>query len=232
VNLCGKLCNKLGFYKRLQKGENDMRQVIKIVAISVTTLGLFSCAEVHREAAIGSNTYLTKSQSIPATQIPKTVASNNVPMQTFYPIPPVSMAPMAQTPSTVPPGLPVQAETAAPVATVQAQQQPETQQASAVLASSSTALVLNMGYNQAWSAVGKALHSTGYKVMQQDNGLGAYFVLDEADSGGKLQTTTPIYQVHLKNLNSTTSVTVLDDKNQPANPAVSARILGALKRGL
>lgn len=206
------------------KGENNMRQVIKVLAITVTSIGLFSCAAVHREAAVGSNTYLKKSQTIPATQIPKSVASN-VPMQTYYPIPPVSMAPLAQAPSTVPPGLPMQPQPT-PVASAAQPQNP------VVAASSSTALVLNMSYNQAWSAVGKALRSSGYKVMQQDNSLGAYFVLDLAGTGGKLQTGTPIYQVHLKNLGDTTSVNVLDDKNQPADPAVSGRILGALKRGL
>ena len=198
-----------------------MRRVIKVLAITATSLGLFSCAAFHREAAVGSDAYLKKSQTIPATQIPKTVASN-VPMQTYYPIPPVSMAPVMQPPSTVPPGsqqpMPLQTATV--------------QQNSVIAAFSSTALVLNMNYSQAWPAVGKALRGSGYKVMQQDNSLGAYFVLDLAGTGGKLKSDTPIYQVHLKSLGNTTSVTVMNAQNQPADPGVSGRILGALKRGL
>ncbi|HVV69285.1 MAG TPA: hypothetical protein VHE99_09700 [Gammaproteobacteria bacterium] len=95
-------------------------------------------------------------------------------------------------------------------------------------------LTLNVGYDQAWSKVGKGLPSAGYPVMEQDNSSGTYYVLDKVSSGGVIKRDTPIYQVHLEKQGAkATTVTVVNPQNQQAAPSgVTSRILSALKNSM
>jgi uncharacterized lipoprotein len=191
--------------------------------IGIRLIGTFFVALLTGCAAFQSSSQdnWTQAQSISETKLPHDGNSN---IETYYPIPPVSMAPMVQ-PNVLPPG--------SEIARTQAQSQARVMpQRSSVVASSASAIILNSNYDQAWQQVGRALRASGYKIMQQDSSLGSYYVLDLASSGGKLKDTTPIYQVHLANKANNVAVNVLNEKSQVANTAVSSRILGAIRSRL
>lgn len=189
-----------------------------IFSLLIITILLAGCSSFSKQS-----NYMN-AKNLPPTRVPRAMVLG--PQQTFYPIPPVSMAPMAGNPSLLPPG--------SRSAQIQAQKQMMTQanapaRTSAVIASSSTSLVLNLNYDQAWNDVGRALKSSGNKVMQQDKSMGAYYILDLAGTGGQLKTTTPIYRVSIKSVGNNMNVTLLDANNNLVNPSVSSRILGRLK---
>src|SRR4029077_9133281 len=94
-------------------------------------------------------------------------------------------------------------------------------------------VTINYDYSQAWDKVGQALRASGYRVLQQDNSLGRYYVLDLAGTSGKLQRNTPIYQVHLIEIGTgKTQLNLLDAHNKPADGATARRILGAVQQKL
>ena len=204
---------------------------IKQLSLIVLSIALASCASTatQTESAPQSNTkqpaYVKEAKSVSPTQLPSGMSARN--MQNYYPIPPVSLGPTA-TPPLTPPG-----SQAAQNQALLAANGPAAPAPSNVInqsASSSSSLVLNLDYQKAWGKVGQALHSAKYQVLQQDRTIGAFYVLDTASSGGQLKTTTPIYQVHLSASGGSTSVTILNDKNQPADSAVAGRIIGAVRQ--
>lgn len=211
-----------------------MRYLRKIMILSIS-LALTGCATVEKKLsapkADNSPVYVKKAKTIPQTQMPPGMTSTN--MQSYYPIPPVTEGAMDKIPNTLPPGSQAaqqRAQQQSASVSQQAAASPQAQSHSIISpASTSTSLVLNVGYPQAWNRVGQGLNGSGYQVLQQDRSLGTYYVLDVAGSGGKLKTDTPIYQVRLRGSGDSTTVTLSDSKNQPANPAVAARILHALK---
>lgn len=108
---------------------------------------------------------------------------------------------------------------------------PTAQQANASLAGGG--LSVNMGYQETLSKTGKALPSAGYPVMEKDESAGTFYVLDKVGSGGKIERDTPIYQVRVLNSSgSPTQIKLLNSNGQAVSPAVSNRILGALKNKL
>lgn len=189
--------------------------------------GLAGCATFHRPDN-GDTSYLKQANSVAPTKIPTGLETTD--MQSYYPIPPVNIGPTGyayQIPL-APPGSQLAQKQIAqtPVA------MPAPARASIVAASSSSGLVLNQNFDQAWSSVARGLRAAGYKIMQQDKSLGAYFILDLVGSGGQLKADTPIYQLRLNPNANTTTVTLLDDKGNAANQNISGRILGALKQQL
>lgn len=107
--------------------------------------------------------------------------------------------------------------------------EPQPQRMQAQVSNTGSGISTNMSYSQAWSKVGKALPSSGYPIMEQDNSTGTYYVLDKSSTGGLIKRDTPIYQVRVQRSGEGTNINVLNAQNQPANGAVSSKILGALK---
>lgn len=198
-----------------------MSSKAKVIILLVVAGFLSACATV-RKMDTDDNDYLKQSKTVASTKLPSNLSMSE---SSYYPIPPLTMGPMQQS-NIAPPGSQLmQRQPQQAVAT-------PASRASAVIASSSNALVLNIPFAQAWKQVGKALAASGYKVMQQDQGIGTYFILDLASTDGQLKANTPIYQLHLKPSGGTTSVTLFDDQGHPANVSVASRIMNALKRNL
>lgn len=93
-----------------------------------------------------------------------------------------------------------------------------------------TTLPLNMTMQTAWSKVSSALQAGGYQVLDQDESMHAYYVLDSAQTDNKITTTTPIERVTLAAKDKQVVVSVLDQNNKPADDAVSTRILTAIQK--
>ena len=204
-----------------------MRFLKEILLITMTT-SLVACSTMSSDSK-QQNDYLKQAKTVAPTKVPANLDASG--MQPYYPIPPVTMGPLQQPQSfsIVPPGSRL-AQSQMPLSDAKPALAPA--RTSAVVASSNNTLVLNLPYQQAWSQTGKALQASGYKVMQQDKSMGAYFVLDLAGTGGQLKANTPIYQVHVKPTGNATSITLFDDKGNPADAAVGSRILGALRKNL
>ncbi|QLH43629.1 MAG: outer membrane protein assembly factor BamC [Coxiellaceae bacterium] len=188
--------------------------LIKSAVPAILGLALIGCSTTGKQA----NSYESQAKSVPPTKVP--AGMNTKSMQNYYPIPSTASQATGTNPSIVPPGS--QAVQQSPASQAPAQSKAATM--------SGNSLVINNSYDQAWGKVGSALQSSGYKILQQDKGLGAYYVLDTAGSGGTLKVNTPIYQVHLKSAGNVTEVNVYNDQNQAAPGAVSGRILSAIKQ--
>lgn len=205
-----------------------MGKYCKIIMIFGLLAVIAGCATVSRQTNHDRD-YLKQTRSVAPTRVPPGLSAAGA--QSYYPIPPITLGPVKNVvplqPSILPPG--------SEAATQQAQKfnnPPAPAPASIVTASSSTSLVLGTDYNHSWDKVGQGLRASGYKVMQQDKSVGGFFIVNEAETGGQLTANTPIYQVHLTPSGNSTTVTILNDKNQPASPAVSSRVLGALRSKL
>lgn len=190
----------------------------KIILLSLGSLLLAGCAATQRALEPAEATDYMQAQEIPAAHINETPTR----AQSYYPIP-ANDSNGRLLPSVVPPGssikpvgMPQRAVAVAPVRNT------------AVVAASNNTLVLNLGPQQAWSEVGKALRASGFQIAQQDQSVGTYYILDVGRSG-RLQPNTPIYQVTVKTINNSARVTVYDEQNRPANPSASARILKGIK---
>ncbi len=155
--------------------------------------------------------------SVASVTVPADLSASNI--KNNYAIPEAEAT--EQPSSLAPPGSNLQK--------IQAQNQPATAQAATFSGSS---LQLNMPFATAWNKVGRALPAAGYQVMEKYSYSGTYYILDKAGTGGVVKRDTQIYQVHLQKNGDATAVSLLNDKNQSADSAISGRILGALKNKL
>lgn len=125
---------------------------------------------------------------------------------------------------------------APPVATVSATQLLNSN-ASAPVAQAAQAnalqLQLHMSEQKAWESVGRALLAAHVQVLDQDDTMGSYFILDPTATNNRITATTPIYRINLLAQGSDmTQVVVLDQKDQKADSMVTARVLSTLRRSL
>jgi uncharacterized lipoprotein len=80
-----------------------------------------------------------------------------------------------------------------------------------------------INYSQAWVKVSHVLRATGYKIVEKDNSMGTYYVIDTSSTGGKVKRDMPIYQVNLKSAGNGTVVAV-----SPANARLETRLKQSL----
>jgi uncharacterized lipoprotein len=73
---------------------------------------------------------------------------------------------------------------------------------------------VGINYSQAWVKVGHVLHAANYKVVEKDNLMGMYYVVDTSSTGGKVKKDMPIYQVSLKPSGNGTVVTVIPSNSR------------------
>ncbi len=167
--------------------------------------------------------------SVPPAQIPADLSSAQA--QNTFTVPGAT----EQTPTTyplpaTPPGSNLQPATKPAASTPSS---PNIAASEAAAINGRIGLSVQMPYQQAWTQVGKALPKAGYPIMEQDASSGVYYIVDKVGSGGVIQRDTPIYQLHLQKVGDTKTMgTLTNSQNQPASPAVSQRILGAVKRSL
>jgi uncharacterized lipoprotein len=200
-----------------------MHIIMRTLGISAIAIGLAGCAATHRLIHRHDNDYLKHASSEPALKVPANVSKKKI--QSAYPVPKASTTETAP-PSLVPPGSQIN----------QIRQKMETKKTSSkaemgrlvTLKSGNPALVLAMTEKAAWPAVGSALQKSGYQVLDQDNAMAAYFVLDPQESSGKLTSKTPILRVNLKAKGDNTIVTMATHTDKKLAKNVSKRVLSAV----
>lgn len=199
----------------------------KIVLCSIILTGLTACSITPSAEKVAKQTQVPRVpnavESVPPVVVSSLDSSN---IKNNYAIP--DAIPEGDSASSIaPPGSNLQQ--------IQTQHLASNQAASAPakpVSFAGTSLNLNMPFAEAWSKVGKALSASGYQVMEKYDYSGTYYILDKSGTGGMVKRDTQIYQVHLQKNGDTTTVSLLNDKNKPADPAVSGRILGAVKNKL
>lgn len=198
---------------------------------AILTAGLTSCSTWNGAGNEGAPRVAEyqNAQEVPATELPPTVRSNRI-MNT-HPIP-AGSAQVSPQPSLAPPDSGLGQErgstmsgpsSATPASTTTSPQNTNvrvTRQESSLVHPTANGAMVSLNYGKTWSAVGRALNSAGYKIMQQDSEIGAYYVVDK--TSGKLTTSTPIYQVHLQKKGDSTIVTT-------NNATVRDRVVNSLR---
>ncbi len=201
-------------------------KVLKYFGVLSLGVLLAACSSFGAGNKYSSKDYAKHAESVPPIKVPN--GANAPKLQAYYKVPAMQIHP-GQKPSLVPPGSKVlQYEKTA--------QAPKTAQQHKVWAAwgrDSDSLILPIKAASAWSKVGTALRQTPYQILDQDNGLGAYYVLDTTRTGDKITSTTPIYRVNVTAMGATkTKVVVLNKGNQPANAVIAKRILTALQKNI
>ncbi len=198
-----------------------MNQYLRIIFIGLLGGCLAACSN-HNTA------YLKQSQTVHPIVAPSGVGIQ--PSQSFYPVS-GSAGASSQPPSMVPPGSNLdrfKKKNSAEAAGLQKQEFARL----FLDKSGQETLLINAKNQQAWAFVGDALHRTPYKVLDQDEGMNSFYVLDKAVSGGRIQETTPIYRVYLQSQGNQTEVGLLDQTNKPVDSEIAKRILSDLQEKL
>lgn len=93
-------------------------------------------------------------------------------------------------------------------------------------------LTISQNPQQAWAQIGKALRGTSYQVLDQDQSMNSYYILDAVSTDNQVTKATPIYRVYLKAVGNQTEVSILDHNNQRASSDVASRIIDAIQHHL
>lgn len=140
-----------------------------------------------------SHSYLQESGSIPEVQSTPTAQIKTGP--NFFPLPPIDNIQLArQTPSLIPPGSNLERFQKSPAAPVTAAPQPK---ALVQLQNGRSILSVNEPVATAWKDLPKALAQTPYPILDQDEAMESYYVLDTTQTKGQITQTTPIYRMNL-----------------------------------
>ncbi len=85
---------------------------------------------------------------------------------------------------------------------------------------------------QAWTRVGRALHQSSYQILDQDSGMGTYYILDTKKTGNKVTDKTPIYHLLVKQVGDHSEVLLTNQHNKPLDSKVTHRVLATLLKQL
>ena len=201
-----------------------------IALIIASTLLLSACAKKTGVLRSHTNDYQEYASSVHTFKVP------NGNQLAYYPI--AQPKPGNVATSTLPPGFYPdqvikdhdmrevamrQAKKGEKMATVQ------TDSTMTTAAANATELPLTMSMKTAWAKVSDSLQQAGYQILDQDESLHSYYVLDSSQTDHKITTSTPIERVLLTPKDQQVIVSVLDQNNKPASADISGRILGAIK---
>jgi uncharacterized lipoprotein len=67
---------------------------------------------------------------------------------------------------------------------------------------------IGLNFSQAWVKASHVLQAANYKIVEKDQSMGTYFVIDTSGTGGKVKKDMPIYQVHLRPSGNGTIVSI------------------------
>jgi len=85
---------------------------------------------------------------------------------------------------------------------------------------------------QVWARVGRVLKASNYQILDRDNAMGSYYVLDTQQTNNQITKQTPIYRLYVKQVGTNTQIKVLNQKDRPANAKVASRILATIQTNL
>lgn len=179
-----------------------------------------------------SHSYLQESGSIPEVQSTPTAQIKLGP--NFFPLPPIDNIQVArQTPSLVPPGSNLERfkkQPAAPSASSAPAAAPLAPQAKALVQSQNGLTILSAKepVAAAWKDLPKALAQTPYHILDQDESMESYYVLDTTQTKGQITQKTPIYRMSLVQAGSATSIELTGRDGSPLPADISQRILSTV----
>ncbi len=82
--------------------------------------------------------------------------------------------------------------------------------------------------DQNWKKISSALSPAGLQMLDSDNSLGVFFVVDVANTKGKISTHSPIYRINLIKKDKQTIVTLTNQRNKPVSDQLQFMILQRL----
>lgn len=177
-----------------------------------------------------------RSQTTPPLQVPAGLDRTNVGDDDVVP-PALTQSPV-QAPGLLPPGsLAEQVATGAVPKTVlkekiESPAAANTTGSAAVSDNNGPTLTLGESTAVIWKKVGDSLQHAGYVVANQNQKTSVYYILDTPSTFGKVKTDTPIYQLHLQDVNGVAQVFVTDNDGKPIDANTAQRILDDLKDAL
>ncbi|MBA2655178.1 MAG: hypothetical protein H0U71_08980 [Gammaproteobacteria bacterium] len=202
-------------------------RIVNISIISIAILGLSACSTIgDRDGFLKdeSKSY-TKEKPVDRTVvIPQNLSSNNV--QDYYEVPQAAPDAANIQPPLIPPGSAVPQPKSQPLIMSQQDRIRNAESAKIQGHTNPTAngsKPVGVNFSQAWVKVGHVLQAAKYKIVERDNTLGTYYVVDTTGTGGKVKKDMPIYQVHLKPSGQGTVVSV-----SPSNPGLQNQLNSSL----
>lgn len=192
--------------------------LMRRVALVACILMLGGCTWVSKKMNQHDDDYLKQSDTIASTRIPSGVKTE--PMESYYPVPAGESTGTAAPPSVVPPGSAIQTS------------EQEVKQGTDLVAESPDILFIKAPPASAWPKVASALKASDLTVLDQDQGMGAYFILDKVQTHHQVTKETPILRVNLQPQEGGTLVSVASQENKPLPPVVEQRIIDTLKKYL
>lgn len=184
--------------------------------VCVTGL-LAGCSWVNHVSKRHNNDYLAQSNEIAPLTLPAGKSRDQ--LKAFYPTP--SNRPAEKTPpSLLPPG----SHIAHPTSNSQTSlvKQPD----------GAEALFIKSNPEVAFKDVGNALTDSGYRVLDQDQSLGAYFVLDAQQTNGRITKATPIVRVNVISDGTGSEVTLASHGGEHLTPQINDRVLRTIQQHL
>ncbi|MBI5447778.1 MAG: hypothetical protein HY939_03510 [Gammaproteobacteria bacterium] len=87
--------------------------------------------------------------------------------------------------------------------------------------------------DRVWKKLEKALNRRKLRILQKNQEIKVYYILDTYPTDGKITLKTPIYQVHLRATEEqNTEIYLLDNDGHKPNAAVAQRLLTEIQQGL
>jgi len=203
-----------------------MQTIKRISLISLVVLGLSACTTVREYGFFKDETQsYRKVRPVESTVvIPQNLSSKNV--QDYYEVPQPAAEAGSGEPPLTPPGSQIAQPSARPSGMSQIDRIRNAESAKIQGHTSPAANApkpVGVQFPQAWVKVGHILQAANYKVVEKDNSLGTYYVVDTTGTGGKVKKDAPIYQVHLKAAGNGTLVTV-----NPSNAGLQRKLNSSL----
>lgn len=193
-------------------------RLVRISIISLAAVALSACSSIGERYGFlkdETQSYQRTSSIERPVVIPQNLSSNQV--QDYYEVPQVASDANSMQPPITPPGANIAPPKQSMEDRIRNAENAKIQGHTSSAASGPAPVALN--FSQAWTKVGSILKASGYKVMEKDNVLGTYYVIDTNGTGGKMKKDMPIYQIHLKASGNSTVITVT-----PANPTLQSQI--------
>jgi uncharacterized lipoprotein len=189
---------------------------ISLILLAVLSLSACTTIQNHGFMKDDKQSYRKVPPLERTVVIPQNLNSKTV--QDYYEVP-QSIEESHGEPSLVPPGSSLEARQA------RSQQDRIRTAENAKIQGHSSRVVTNgptpigANYGEAWVKVGHVLQAAKYKIVEKDNTLGTYYVIDTSRTNGKVKKDMPIYQVHLKSSGRGTIVSV-----SPANAQLQSQL--------
>lgn len=181
---------------------------IKTCGLACLSLLMAGCAGTFSGS---DDAYLKDSRSLPPTQDTHAVKVKHE--KQYLPAEDELAGPDYQTPSMIPPG-----------------EHLSTNKKAILTGPKASVLIVRAKLPVVWKQLATVLPRTPYTIMDKDQALHSYFVVDKVKTGGAIKRSSPIYQLALSSKGGVTELHLLDSKNADLDPAIAGRIMRAIEK--